>query len=78
MKNVFNFVHSQTYLSVKPTHVTAVGFNLSLLSHLKSRSYTVQGLLVICKLSSFSSLSQNKPTKIQRDQSASSVSGYQK
>lgn len=37
MKDAFNFVHSQTYLSVKPMHVTAVGFNLSLLYHLKSR-----------------------------------------
>lgn len=34
MKNAFNFVHSQTYLSVKAILVTAVGFNLSLLSHL--------------------------------------------
>lgn len=37
MKNAFNFVHSWTYLSVEPIHVTAVGFNLSLLHHLKSR-----------------------------------------
>lgn len=34
MKNAFNFVHSQTYLSVKAILVTAVGFDLSLLYHL--------------------------------------------
>lgn len=37
MKNAFNFVHSWTYVSVKPINVTATGFNLSILYHLNDR-----------------------------------------
>lgn len=58
MKNAFNFVHSWTYLSVKPMHVTAVGFNLSLRYHLSSRFEIVHVSLVIAQPSSWNSLSQ--------------------
>lgn len=56
MKNAFNFVHSWTYLSVKPMHVTAVGFNLSLRYHLSSGFHIAHVLLVIAQPSSLNCL----------------------